>query len=101
MANKHNRKLKRMAQRTLLAKDVQEGDYFTLSPAKGYAGKQLREAMQVMECWPSVMTVACAGGCMDKPYDHFVKVEDLSAMDEVHHSSYFEDNRNRKEVCNA
>lgn len=98
MANKHNRMQKRMSVNTLRAADVQEGDFFILSPIKGYAGKQLREAMQVMECWPSTMTVKCAGGCMDKPYDHFAKVEDLSGMDSVHRSDYFEDNRRIKEV---
>lgn len=99
MANKYHRQQKRSAMETLRPADVQESDFFTLSPAKGYAGKQLREAMQVMECWPSVMTVKCAGGCMDKRYDHFAKITDLSGMDEVHRSDYFEDNR--KEASRA
>jgi hypothetical protein len=101
MANKHNRLQKRSAMEALRAVDVAEGDFFTLSPAKGYSGKQLREAMQVMECWPTVMTVKCAGGCMDKPYDHFVKVKDVSGMDSVHRSDYFEDNRKMKEVAHG
>jgi hypothetical protein len=101
VANKHNRKLKREEINNLRVEDVRKGDFFTLSPAKGYTGKQLRQAMQVMECWPSTMTVKCAGGCMDKPYDYFVKVDNVTEMDDIHKSDYFEDNRKREEVTNG
>jgi hypothetical protein len=73
--------------------NISEGDFFILSPSKGYKGRQIREAMQVMELWPNLMTVKCEGGCMDKPYDYFEKVSDLSKMDKIHYSNYFEDNR--------
>lgn len=81
--------------------NVHEGDFFILSSLKGYRGQQLKEAMQVMECWPAVMTVKCAGGCMDKPYDHFEKVEDLSGFAVVHRSEYFEDHRQGKETSHV
>lgn len=85
---------------SLKAKDVQEGDFFILNPSLGYRGLQLQDAMQVMECWPEVMTVKTDGGCMVKPYDHFVKVEDISDFKKIHKSPYFEDNR-KKEVSNG
>ena len=78
---------------TSLQDGVMQGDYFTLSASKGYRGKQIREAMQVMELWDGCMTVKSEGGCMDKPYDYFEKVTDLSKMDKIHHAPYFEDNR--------
>jgi hypothetical protein len=74
-------------------KVVNQGDFFILSPSKGYSGKQIRDAMQVMELWNGCMTVKCQSGCMDKPYEHFEKVTDLSKMDNIYHAPYFEDNR--------
>lgn len=79
--------------KSLTKNDVKSGDYFILSIEKGYGPEQTRKAMQVMECWPNVMTVKCNDGCMTKEYDHFEKVTDLTAYKEVYHASYFEDNR--------
>lgn len=76
--------------------DVREGDFFILSKAKGYRGNQLKQAMQVMELWDNHMTVKCDKGCMHKTYECFDKVTDLSKMDKVHLSPYFEDNRSHK-----
>lgn len=40
-------------------------------------GDSKKQAYQVMELWPKVMTVKCGdNGCMTKPYDQFVLVED-------------------------
>lgn len=39
------------------------------------------------------MTVKCKNGCINKPYDFFEKISDLSNMDEIYDSPYFEDNR--------
>ena len=69
---------------TLKKEDVKEGDYFMLSPKKGYSPFQCKSAMQVMECWDKVMTVKCNRGCMTKEYDHFEKVTDLSGFRSVH-----------------
>ncbi len=76
--------------------DVKQGDFFTLSKEKGYGLMQRKSAMQVMECWPSAMTVKCRDGCMTKGYDHFEKVDDISTFESIYHAPYFEDNRNTK-----
>ena len=69
---------------TLKKEDVKEGDYFMLSPKKGYSPSQCKSAMQVMECWDNVMTVKCKGGCMTLEYDHFEKIEDTSKFPVIH-----------------
>jgi len=73
---------------------VIQGDFFILSPEKGYAQTQRKDAMQVMECWDNVMTVKCKSGCMTKEYDHFKKVSDLSGFKNIHRYNYeMEDRR--------
>ena len=78
-----------------MGSDIKQGDFFTLSRDKGYAQFQCNEAMQVMELWPKVMTVKCGkNGCMTLPYDHFVKVEDITKFKKVHRYDFeLEDRR--------
>lgn len=72
---------------------VVSGDYFHLPMTKGYTKKASQVAMQVMECWESVMTVKCKNGCMTKNYSEFEKVTDISLYKEIYNAPYFEDNR--------
>lgn len=79
----------------LVAKEIKQGDFFTLSKTKGYSESQRKEAMQVMELYDDYMTVSCKGGCTIKPYDHFEKVDDLAGFKLISESRYFEDNRSK------
>lgn len=73
-----------LALKTKLHKhSVMQGDFFILSSEKGYTPTQIKDVMQVMECWDNVMTVKCKGGCMTKEYDHFEKVTDLTGFQSV------------------
>lgn len=56
----------------------------------GYCGKL--QANQVMEISDVNMTVKVKGGCMTKPYDQFVKIDNLEGR-EVYTSNYFIDER--------
>lgn len=77
------------------ASEVKEGDFFILSPGKGYSPIQREEAMQVMETYDRVMTVRCQGGCTVIEYDHIEKIEDISSCKKVHYSTYYEDHRTK------
>lgn len=73
---------------------IAEGDLFRFSKEKGFAPTQRRQAMQVMECWPSVMTVISKSGCMTAPYDCFEKcTPEDEGINITYYSPYFEDNR--------
>lgn len=56
-------------------------------------GDSKKEAYQVMELWPKVMTVKCSNGCMTKPYDQFVLVEDTLGYTVHKWEHEVEDNR--------
>lgn len=72
---------------------VKHGDYFRLPMSNGYNKSSHDTAMQVMECWSSVMTVKSDNGCLTMEYNQFEKIDDLSSCTKVYKSDYFEDNR--------
>lgn len=88
-------RVEELKEQVLIRDSVKENDFFIMSEKKGYAPSQRKDAMQVMECNPSEMTVRCKGGCITKPYDHFELVTDLSPFKDVYTFDSFEDNRNK------
>lgn len=82
--------INRLIKKTLKKEDVKQGDFFKLVETDKPSNYI---AMEVMECWPEVMTVKLSKDrCMTEKYSKFEKVN----PDECRHiykSHYFEDNR--------
>lgn len=73
--------------------EIKEGDFFMLKHDKSINTKNII-AMQVMECWPDIMTVRSENGCMTRPYGDFMKIHGLlDGYKMVCESTYFEDHR--------
>lgn len=73
--------------------DVQPGQFFILSPNKGYMKSQTSTAMQVVECWDKEMTVKTKKGILTKPYEEFEEVKNLTKFKSIAYATYFEDHR--------